>query len=371
MLWRKADTMKIADLHCDTVGRIQAGIDIAAGNPDGHVDVARMRAGDVGLQAFASYIAPETAPGSAFPAAISMIESIQTMCRSNPDDVVLVTDAESAGQTAADNRIGVLLTVENGQAIEESIQNLEELRRRGVRAMTLVHSRNTSWVASCAENSCSFDGLSAFGEQVVDAMNEMGMIVDVSHAHESAFWKVAKRTRGSGKPFIASHSNAWELCRIPRNLKDDQIREIADQGGVIGINFFASFLDQNYHDTAIKRGTDFRTFAETVDKNHGDDARGVDQGFQEIGVEYRRRLAGVPITSEAIVRHIDHIVNLVGDDVVAFGSDFDGILSTPEDITGSDGYPTILSLLSQRGYSDASLEKIAWKNFMRVLQTHD
>jgi membrane dipeptidase len=367
--------MKIADLHCDTVGRIQAGVDIAAGNPAGpsagHVDIPRMRAGEVGLQAFAAYIAPETAPRSAFPMVISKIESIQTMCKTNPDDLVLVTDAKSAERTAAVNKIGILLTVENGQAIDESIENLGTLRQRGVRAMTLVHSRNTSWVASCSEDSCEFDGLSAFGEQVVDAMNEMGMIVDVSHAHESAFWKVAKRLRGSGRPFIATHSNAWELCRIPRNLKDDQIREIADQGGVIGINFFASFLDQSYHETAAERNTDFRAFAESADKRHGEDAHGSELAFQEIGTEYRRRLSGVTITAESIVRHIDHIVNLVGDDCVAFGSDFDGILSTPEDVTGSDGYPTILRILSRRGYSEASLEKIAWKNVMRVLRAHD
>ena len=237
--------------------------------------------------------------------------------------------------------------------------------------MTLVHSENTSWMASCSEERCEFDGLSSFGEQVVDAMNQVGMIVDVSHAHESAFWKVAKRMRRSGRPFIASHSNAWELCRIPRNLKDDQIREIADQGGVIGINFFPSFLDEQYHETAVERNRDIRAAAETAERNSRPDARLSDQRSQKLGEEYRRRMAGIAVTSESIIRHIDHIVGLVGVDHVAFGSDFDGILSTPEDVTGSDGYPLILGLLKERGYSQASLEKIAWGNFMRVLRAHD
>lgn len=363
--------MKVADLHCDTVMRIQAGIDIGAGNTAGHVDVRRLRDGDVGLQAFAAYVSPHTDPRTAFQSAISMIESIEETCRANPDDLNLVTDAASAGQVTAEGRIGALLTVENGHAIEESIQNLETFRRRGVRSMTLVHSKNTSWVASCSEERCEFDGLSPFGEQVVDAMNELGMIVDVSHAHESAFWKVAERMRQAARPFIASHSNAWELCRMPRNLKDDQIREIADQGGVIGINFFPSFLDEQYHETAVERNTDIRAAAENAERNNRPDARLSDERSQKLGKEYRRRMAGIAVTSESIIRHIDHIVGLVGVDHVAFGSDFDGILSTPEDVTGSDGYPLILGLLKERGYSQASLEKIAWGNFMRVLRAHD
>jgi membrane dipeptidase len=363
--------MKVADLHCDTVGRIRAGIDIATGNPAGHVDVPRLRAGDVGLQVFAAYVSPDTDPHAAFDLSISMIESIEETCRKNPGNLEIVTDAASAKQASAGGRTGVLLTVENGHAINASIENLEALRRRGVRSMTLVHSKNTGWVASCSEERCDFDGLSPFGEQVVDAMNAMGMIVDVSHAHESAFWKVAERMRRSGRPFIASHSNAWELCRIPRNLKDDQIREIADQGGVIGINFFSSFLDQHYHDTTAARGGDFRAFATSVDEKHGRSARGSDLAHQEIGDEYRRRMAGLTVTSESIISHIDHIVGLVGADHVAFGSDFDGILSTPEDVTGSDCYPLILRLLGERGYSQHALKKIAWGNFMRVLRAHD
>ncbi len=332
--------MRVVDLHCDTVGRIRAGVDIGTGNragsPAGHVDVLRLRAGDVGLQAFAVYVSPDTDPKRAFDSAISMIESIEETCRANPEDLEIVANAISAEQAATAGRIGVLLTVENGYAIEESIQNLEALRRRGVRAMTLVHSKNTSWVASCSEERCEFDGLSGFGERVVDAMNELGMIVDVSHTHESAFWKVAACVRRSGRPFIASHSNAWELCRIPRNLKDDQIREIADQGGVIGINFFPMFLDQQHRDAAVARNKEIPA-----------------------------------VTSESIARHIDHIVKLVGDDYVAFGSDFDGIPSTPVDVTGSDAYPLILRRLTDRGYPKASLEKIARGNFMRVLRAHD
>ena len=367
--------MKVADLHCDTVMRIQAGIDVGAGNTAGHVDIRRLRDGGVGMQAFAAYVSPHTDPRSAFQLAISMIESIEETCRANPVVLDLVAIAVYAGRVAAEGRVGVLLTVENGHAIEESIQNLEALRRRGVRSMTLVHSKNTSWVASCSEERCEFDGLSRFGKQVVDAMTELGMIVDVSHAHESAFWKVAERMRQAARPFIASHSNAWELCRMPRNLKDDQIREIADQGGVIGINFFPSFLDEQYHETAVERNKEIRAAATRAEQEHnrsqGRDPRWSDERSQKLGKEYRRRMAGIAVTSESIIRHIDHIVGLVGVDHVAFGSDFDGILSTPEDVTGSDGYPLILGLLKERGYSEASLEKIAWGNFMRVLRAHD
>jgi membrane dipeptidase len=313
-------TPRIADLHCDTVGLIQKGADIAAGTR-GHVDIPRMRAGGVSLQVFAAFVPRETAENEAYTTAMAKLDAMEAVCARHPGDLVLVEDAEGARRAAREGRIGVMLAVENGYAIEDDLEKLAVLRRRGVRILTLVHAKNTNWVASCTDTNAPFDGLSAFGEQVVDAMEEMGVLVDVSHCNEAAFWKVAARAR---KPFIASHSNAWELCRFPRNLKDEQIRALADSGGIIGINFCPDFLELP-HD-------------------------------------------GRRITAETVVRHIDHMVNLVGDEHIAFGSDFDGIPGTPEDVTGSDGYPVILGLLRSRGHSEQSIRRMCWGNVMRVLE---
>lgn len=339
--------MPIVDLHCDTVMRIQSGADITK-TDGGHVDIPRLKAGGVGLQGFAAFIAPDVPATDALAETIEKLDVITALCEANPDDLQLVKTATDVIEAVRGERVGVLLTVENGHAIECSLDNLQRLRDRGVRSMTLVHSKNLSWVASCSEESCPFDGLTSFGNQVVDAMNEMGMIVDVSHASEAAFWKIAARVRRSGKPFIASHSNAWELCRMSRNLKDDQIREIAEQGGTIGVNFFPWFLDQAYYDNALRLK---------------------DEGLTEDNLI--EKMSGVSVTSEAILDHIDYIVALVGDRHVSLGSDFDGIPSTPDDVTGSDGYPVILDRLAERGYSDESIERIAWGNFMRVFAAHD
>lgn len=309
----------VVDLHCDTVGLMQQGADIISGTR-GHVDVPRMRAGGVTLQTFAAFVSPRTRPGQAYATAAAQLDTIEAACRAYPDHLTLVTDAAGAERAEADGRVGVLRAVENGFAIENDLDRLAGLARRGVRILTVVHSANTDWAASCTDTNAPFDGLSSFGEQVIDAMEEMGILVDVSHCSEAAFWKVAKRAR---KPFIASHSNAWELCNHPRNLKDDQIRAIADSGGVIGMNFCPDFL--------------------------------------ELPRETRR------VTAETVARHIDHVVKLVGDAPVAFGSDFDGIPGTPEDVTGSDCYTVILGLLRQRGYTDASLRRICRDNALRVL----
>ena len=331
--------MNVADLHCDTVGLIQAGADILSGTsnwsaghageepgaggkpaPSGHVDIPRMRAGGVALQTFAAFVSPTTAPNEAFQTASAKLDAIDAICRRHAEHLQLVRTPQEARSVAAAGRIGVLLAVENGYAIQESLDNLARLAERGVRILTLVHAKNTNWVASCTDAKTSFDGLSSFGGQVVDTMEEMGILVDVSHCSEAAFWKVAKRVR---RPFVASHSNAWELCKHPRNLRDDQIRAVADAGGVIGINFCSDFL--------------------------------------ELPHEGRR------VTAETVVRHTEHILEIAGDEHVAFGSDFDGIPGTPKDVTGSDSYPLIRSLLRARGYSDATLRRICWENVMRVL----
>ena len=363
--------MRVADLHCDTVERLAGGADLAQHNPDGHIDIPRLRSGEVGLQAFAAYISPQTPEAEAFAATASLLDQIERVCRENPDALSLVADAPTAEAVAADGRTGVLLTVENGHAIEESIDNLESLRQRGVRSMAIVHSKNTAWAASCSEDSCSFDGLSVFGETVVEAMNDMGMIVDVSHCHDTAFWKVARICRRMRKPFIASHSNAWAICSMPRNLKDDQIREIADQGGVIGINFFPSFLDQTYHTVSKTRSQEMLETMAGIENQHEGDPTGKARAIEELRRSYREKMSDTPVTSDSILNHLQHMVDLVGVDHVGFGSDFDGIPTTPTDVTGSDAYPMILDRLSGMGFSQADLEKIAWGNVMRVLKAHE
>jgi membrane dipeptidase len=206
--------------------------------------------------------------------------------------------------------------------------------------MTLVHSRHLPWIASSTgsgvfhpEDEDEGVGLTAFGRKVVDAMDDLGIIPDLSHASESAFWDVLLIAK---KPVVASHSCAWNLCRAARNLKDDQLKALRDSGGLAGVNFFSAFLSED--------------FRKSYEAHNGDAA-----SFT------------VKVPSTVIADHIDYMVNIAGEDCVALGSDFDGIPAAPEGVTGSDFYPALEAELTGRGYSENRIEKIFSANFARVL----
>jgi len=199
-------------------------------------------------------------------------------------------------------------------------------------------------------------------------MNEMGMIIDVSHVHESTFWAALKLTR---RPLIASHSNAAALCPAARNLTDDQIRGIADSGGMIGINFYPGFLESTYLQQNIERCSDLFITFDTLEEDYWQQPVKRMQAFHDLGGEFRKRMSDIKVGYELIVDHIVHIIDLVGDDFVGFGSDFDGLPALPEGMSGCDIFPSIITLLEERGYSDDTIEKIYQNNFLRVLAAND
>jgi len=209
------------------------------------------------------------------------------------------------------------------------------------------------------------DGLKPVHRRILYAMNEMGMVIDVSHVHESTFWDVI---RVSKKPIIASHSNARAICDTPRNLSDDQIRALADNGGMIGINFFPGFLDQIYA-TGLKANCgDLFAELDKIEKVHTADPSGKRQALLEFSRELQRRMRKYRVPAVRIIDHICHITDLVGVDHVGFGSDFDGIPAIPDGVQGSDIYPILTTELALRGFSEKDILKIASGNFMRVLE---
>ena len=235
---------KIIDLHCDTITEIQAGMDIEKVNPEGHLDIPRLKQGNVGCQVFACFISSMVPEKSAFGEAIKLLELIDTTCETYEKYLQKVDRVEQILQANENNKIAILPAVENGYTISNNLKNLESLRLAGSRYLTLTHMKNLKWAASSGESECEFEGLTNFGEKVVAAMNEMGMIIDISHVHESTFWAVMNKTR---RPVIASHSNASTLCPAARNLTDDQIKAIADSGGMVGINFYPGFLGISFY----------------------------------------------------------------------------------------------------------------------------
>jgi len=337
---------KAIDLHCDSVDSLLQGKDLRQSVPDVHVDLPRLRKGRVGLQVFAAYVPSDTGTDKAFLLANQKLDAIDAFAKSDDLMAVVETTAELRAAMAAD-KTGIMAAVENGLAIEKSLDKLEALRRRKVRIMTLVHFQHLPWVASCTGTEVFLpdgepnqgQGLSRFGEQVVDAMNDLGIIPDLSHASESAFWDVIRRSK---KPVIASHSCAWSICSAARNLKDDQIKALGDSGAVVGVNFFSAFLSDPFRLSYEKNQ---RTVTPEV--------------------------ASVNVPSSIIADHIDHMVNLAGEDCVALGSDFDGIPAAPEGVTGSDFYPILETELKSRGYTEKRIEKIYNGNFLRLLEEWD
>ena len=336
---------KVIDLHCDSVCSLMGGKDLRQRVPGVHVDLLRLREGGVGLQVFAAYVPPDTAEDQAFSYATERLDAIGAFAKSH-ELLAPVETAAELKETLISGKTGILAAVENGLAIENSLEKLEQLRRRKVRILTLVHSEHLPWIASCtgAVAFCGgaddHRGISRFGERVLDAMCDLGIIPDLSHASEDAFWDVINRFKRTKKPVIASHSCAFGICAAARNLKDDQIKALGDSGGVVGANFFSAFLSEP-----------FRQAFEIEVKNGNPNP--------DISVK---------VPASLIADHIEYMVNIAGEDCVALGSDFDGIPAAPEGVTGSDFYPVLEAELRSRGYSDKRIEKIFCTNFLRVLE---
>lgn len=359
---------KIIDLHCDTITEIQAGINLLEKNSSGHLDINRLKEGNIGVQIFACFISSMLPQDKSWQEVEKLINLTIETCNQFSEYLELVITSKELEKVLTSNKTGIMIAVENGHAIENNLSNLEKMRRLGVSYLTLTHSKNLDWAASSGEEKCDFDGLTKFGEKVVNVMNEIGMIIDVSHVHESTFWDVAKISR---RPFIASHSNASAICDISRNLTDDQIKAVADSGGMVGINFFPGFLDKDYYLKLVSRCGDLFSLFDEIELKYMDDPVKKSKGMKEFNFELSKRMKDTIVRINKIADHIEHIVNLVGDDFVGFGSDFDGVPALPVEISGCDGFSQIIQLLEQRNIPKKSINKITHKNFMRVLKENE
>jgi membrane dipeptidase len=362
-----ADTpLRVVDLHCDTALEIQAGVDLGERNEPGHVDLPRMEAGRVGAQLFAAYVAPVVPMGRAWQHANELLDAVVGQAELHAERLRVVDSVPALRRAWDEGRIGVILSVENGHAIEEDWRNLERLRRRGVRAMTLTHSANLSWAGS--SGAVDAPGLTAFGREIVRAMEDLGILIDVSHVSDATLADVIRVAR---KPFVASHSNAWSLCPCARNLKDEQLRAIADAGGMVGINLFPGFLDPGYERALPEKvGALFRLY-QRIELEHADDPVARMDASRKVTARLQAAMRELAVPIERVCEHIEHMIEIMGDEAVGFGADLDGVPDLPAGVGGCDVYPRILDLLCERGVGEASLVRIASENFLRVLASAD
>lgn len=332
-------------------------------------DLRRMREGGVKVQIWSIFCDDHYGKGSAFRFANQELDSLFAIAGRNPKTMQIVYSYKEIMRAVANHKLACLSGVEGGHMIEDNLDYIDSFYKRGVRYMTLSWNNSTSWSTSAMDESehafiVTSYGLNDFGKQVVRKMNELGMMVDVSHIGEKTFRDVMAITT---KPVIASHSSVYALCPVFRNLKDDQIKAIAKNGGVIQVNFYSEFLDSTYgrkKEAFIKlHQNEFDSI--TMAKNSGMTA-GV-----YFARKYKSEYEGMRPPFSVLLDHIDYIVKLVGVDYVGLGSDFDGIDSAPVGLDGVEDFPKITEGLLKRGYSESDIKKILGENFLRVLKANE
>lgn len=356
----------VADMHNDTVLRmIEEGFDFSKRDTSGHADLPRLRDGGVDLQVFACWLDTDTPIDQCRDTVDVLLDSLYAQVGQNPDKIAVCKIAKEAEDIISSGRIAAFLAVENGVALANSMDNLNHFYNRGVRYLTLTHVKSSDWCESSSDStSLPFYGLSNFGRDVVRRMNELGMIVDVSHASPAAVGEVLKISKD---PIIASHSCVYALCNHDRNLTDEQIRAIAAKGGVIGVNFYEGYLSQEFKVLVDAFEKEHKAEIDSVEKLY----KGTDNWWKERRKLYAplsEPLDNLDIDVSTVVDHIDYIVRLVGPDCVGLGSDFDGVHRLPEGLEDCSKLPNITGELVSRGYSQDDIKKILGGNFMRVFR---
>jgi len=358
----------IVDMHADTTQRlVDENVDLAQRLSDGHLDAVRAKEGGLDAQFFSIWVEPElfgVGGPSAMKRADIQIQAIHGLAEKHPETWELATTAADVRRIAASGKIAALMGMEGGYAIDEKIENVERYYNMGVRYMSGAWSVSTSWAGSSGDEAGKTRGLNDFGKQVISEMNRLGMMVDVSHLSDKAFWDIVKT---STKPVIATHSGCRAITNVPRNLTDEMIVALAKTGGVVNVIFYPEHIEPGYAEK--KKKVDAEIAAEVQrasNEEKGDVAHKKLARDRVREREYLNRLP--PVTVARIVDHIDHIVKLVGIDHVGIGSDFDGVQVVPADLKSVADLPNLTAELLRRGYSESDIDKILGGNMLRVME---
>ena len=351
----------VIDTHCDTPMAMLNGLDIGASGNRNEVDLERMRAGGVDAMFFAVFVSNSRDRNHPAHRALEMIDAIVKQVSENPERVALATSPLQIRNLSAENRHAILIGMENGGPIEGSLRLLRQYYRLGVRYITLTHNSHNDICDSSTGGSPRWHGLSPFGRRVVEEMNRLGMIVDVSHVSDATFRDVIRLSRA---PVMASHSCVRSICPVPRNMSDEMIRDLAGKGGVIQINFYSAFLDPSFEKRAAEVQRKLAPEFAALNRRYADNRN----EYWKHAFALWRKHAPEPASLEILLDHIDHVVRLVGVEHVGLGSDFDGAGSFPRGLEDVSGFPRITEGLLRRGYSEEDILKILGGNFLRVFE---
>lgn len=359
--WRIAQRHMILDGHIDVPYRLQEDYeDITMGTQRGDFDFPRAVCGGLNVPFMSIYIPPEKAEaGKGKELADELIDEVHSWAERAPEKFTLVQSTADVEKAYREGKIALPMGMENGSGIEQDLSNLKHFYDRGIRYITLAHSESNAIADSSYDDDRPNDGLTDFGRRMVREMNRLGIIVDVSHITDKAFYDVMEVTR---VPVVATHSSARHFTPgFERNMSDEMIRRLAENGGVIQINFGSSFLTAE----ANQWYDDLRAAREAyLEKNDFPaDGKEAEAFTEQYGEEHPFPYADLSV----VLDHIDHVVNLVGVEHVGLGSDFDGVGdSLPTGLKDVSDYPNLVDGLLERGYSEDEIAKILSGNVMRV-----
>jgi membrane dipeptidase len=345
--------MRFFDAHCDTVMRVfDSNLDFVAGGSQSHIDLPRLLAAGSCVQLFAVFAVERETPGGDLRAyADRALATIWQWSRDSGGRMGIALTARDVRGACDTGRFHGLLGLEGADCLADKADNLQHFFELGVRHVI------PAWADNAFSGTAfgSRGPLTSEGERLIALAEQLHVMIDVSHLYDAAFWRICQIAR---RPFIASHSDCRALCPHPRDLSDDMIRALAERGGVAGINLSPDFLDPEYsHQAELRAGP---LSQRTGSADTAEERAAIREGV-------RRTMAGVPLPGpEAIVRHVQHMIQVGGEDVVGLGGDLDGIVQTPAGISGIESYPALALAMADAGLTPRQVDKVCWQNMARV-----
>lgn len=360
----------VVDTHLDAPDQLATKwADVGVRGATDHFDIPRAREGGLTAPFFSIYVAASYASeGGAARRALDLIDITHRTVDAHPKDLTLATTPADIRAAKKAGKIAILMGIEGGHAIEDSLGALREMYRAGVRYMTLTHTNTNHWADSSGpfyepdfdpRKSAVHNGLTDFGKTVVKEMNRLGMIVDISHVSDATIHDVLEVSRA---PVMASHSSCRALSSIPRNLTDDQIKQIAAKGGVVMINFGSSFLDQKIYDGFVALLAKVRPEYVRLKARYAKDPAKLRAEMQALYKKYDSKPARAAWTK--VIDHIEHVMQVGGEDAVGIGADYDGIGDPPDGLDDVSFLPRISEELLRRGHTPAQVKKVLGENFL-------
>jgi membrane dipeptidase len=359
----------LIDTHNDILSNILiTKQDVGKLQSTGNFDLVRAKQGGLDGQIFSIWCGEEYGKGTAYAFANREIDSLYALIARNPDKITLVHNSKELKKAVKKHKMAAMIGVEGGHMIEDRLDYIDSLAKRGMNYLTLTWNNSTSWATSARDEVTKKDslkhlGLTDYGKQIVKHLNELGVMVDVSHVGEQTFYDVIAT---STKPVIASHSCAYSLDPNRRNMKDDQLKALAKNGGVVCVNFYSGFVDSTYTPKVAAFLHQHKAELDSLTQIYHDG----DLANIRLNAIYKSESDKIRPPLSMLIKHIDYIAKLIGVDHVGIGSDFDGAESYPLGLDSVSDYPKITEELLKLGYSEKDVDKILGGNVLRVFKAN-